>query len=155
MKSLNELLTKILYQSDREPVPTGFKDLDRILDGGLKPFTTTLVAGRPGMGKTAFLLDVAMHHALTTGKTVVYFSAFESAEDIAMRVIGKHTMAHGLEKILRLKGSETKDILDAAYDAMKRIPIAVFTWVVFILKAAMALIKIMLRLSIGGIMAQN
>lgn len=36
-----------------KPIATGFKDLDRRLDGGLERGTLTVVAARPGMGKTA------------------------------------------------------------------------------------------------------
>lgn len=37
-----------------KPIATGFKDLDRRLDGGLERGTLTVTAGRPGTGKTAF-----------------------------------------------------------------------------------------------------
>jgi replicative DNA helicase len=41
------------------PISTGHVDLDRRLDGGLERGTLTVVAGRPGMGKTAFGLGIA------------------------------------------------------------------------------------------------
>ena len=34
-------------------ISTGFDDLDRILDGGYERGTLNIIAGRPGMGKTA------------------------------------------------------------------------------------------------------
>lgn len=38
---------------------TGFRDLDKALGGGLYPGEVTVVAGRPGSGKTMFMLQVA------------------------------------------------------------------------------------------------
>ena len=39
-------------------VPTGLIDLDRLL-GGLQKSDLLIIAGRPGMGKTGFMLSVA------------------------------------------------------------------------------------------------
>lgn len=39
-----------------KPIATGFRDLDARLDGGVERGTLTIVAGRPGTGKTAFAL---------------------------------------------------------------------------------------------------
>jgi replicative DNA helicase len=46
-----------------KPIATGFEDLDKRLDGGLERGTLTVVAGRPGMGKTAFGLGIARNVA--------------------------------------------------------------------------------------------
>ena len=43
-------------------IPTGFKDLDEKLSG-LKNTDLVIVAARPGMGKTAFMLDIAKYAA--------------------------------------------------------------------------------------------
>lgn len=45
------------------PVSTGFDDVDDLLGGGLERGTLTVVAGRPGMGKTAFGLGLARNTA--------------------------------------------------------------------------------------------
>lgn len=42
-----------------KPIETGFADLDKRLDGGLERGTLTVIAGRPGMGKTAMGLCIA------------------------------------------------------------------------------------------------
>ena len=44
-------------------VPTGFLDLDR-LTAGLQPSDLIIVAGRPSMGKTSWVLNVAEHVAI-------------------------------------------------------------------------------------------
>jgi replicative DNA helicase len=53
-------------------LPTGFTDVDRILDG-LKGGDLVILAGRPSMGKTAFALNLAENVALN-GKPVLVFS---------------------------------------------------------------------------------
>jgi replicative DNA helicase len=42
-------------------MPTGFPDLDRLLTGGAKRGELVIVAARPGMGKTSFLLSVVLN----------------------------------------------------------------------------------------------
>ena len=54
-------------------VPTGFKDLDTYLSG-LQPSDFILVAARPSMGKTAFVLNVAENVAIKQQITTVVFS---------------------------------------------------------------------------------
>lgn len=46
-----------------KPISTGFAHLDEMLDGGLERGTLTVVAARPGMGKTAFGLGIARNVA--------------------------------------------------------------------------------------------
>jgi DNA repair protein RadA/Sms len=65
-------------------LPTGLEGLDRVLGGGLVQGTLILLAGEPGVGKSTLLLQVA---ALLSsgGRTVVYVTAEESAEQVAIR----------------------------------------------------------------------
>jgi len=46
-------------------IPTGFVDLDRKMNGGIRPGDLIIVAARPKMGKSAFAFNVAMNVALT------------------------------------------------------------------------------------------
>jgi replicative DNA helicase len=48
-------------------VPTGFLDLDKLLTG-LQPSDLLIIAGRPGQGKTGFLLSIAKNAGLTHKK---------------------------------------------------------------------------------------
>ncbi len=67
-------------------VPTGFIDLDRKLMG-LQPSDLLIIAGRPGQGKSGFLLSVAKNAALLHKKHVAIFSLEMSNEQVAQRLI--------------------------------------------------------------------
>jgi replicative DNA helicase len=71
-------------------VPTGFIDLDRLL-GGLQPSDLLIVAGRPGQGKTGFLLSIAKNAAQAYKKTVAIFSLEMSNEQLVQRLISQET----------------------------------------------------------------
>ncbi|HEX2698053.1 MAG TPA: DnaB-like helicase N-terminal domain-containing protein, partial [Anaerolineales bacterium] len=60
-------------------VPTGFVDLDKLLSG-LQPSDLLIIAGRPGQGKTGFLLSIAKNAGLTHKKHVAIFSLEMSNE---------------------------------------------------------------------------
>lgn len=64
--------------------PTGVAEFDRVLGGGIVPGQVVLLAGEPGVGKSTLLLAVA-HTLAAGGKTVLYVSGEESAEQIALR----------------------------------------------------------------------
>ncbi|MHB1002149.1 MAG: replicative DNA helicase [Armatimonadota bacterium] len=65
---------------------TGFKDLDKITSG-LQSSDFIIVAARPSMGKTAFVLDIARHIAVQEKKPVALFSLEMSKEQLAVRLI--------------------------------------------------------------------
>ena len=67
-------------------IPTGFYDLDR-MTAGLQPSDLVVVAARPGMGKTSFVLNIALNVALEEGGTVAIFSLEMSKEQIALRML--------------------------------------------------------------------
>jgi replicative DNA helicase len=71
-------------------VPTGFIDLDKMLTG-LQPSDLLIIAGRPGQGKTGFLLSIAMHAGLIRKKKVAIFSLEMSNEQVVQRLIAQQT----------------------------------------------------------------
>jgi replicative DNA helicase len=71
-------------------VPTGFIDLDKMLTG-LQPSDLLIIAGRPGQGKTGFLLSVAKNAGLTHKKHVAIFSLEMSNEQVVQRLIAQET----------------------------------------------------------------
>jgi replicative DNA helicase len=67
-------------------VPTGFVDLDE-MTSGLQPSDLVLVAARPSMGKTSFVLNIAQHVGTNTQMTVGFFSLEMSKEQLFMRLL--------------------------------------------------------------------
>ena len=68
-------------------VSTGFVDLDR-MTSGLQQGELVIVAGRPSMGKTTIVMNMAEHVALVEKKAVAVFSMEMSGPQLAMRMIG-------------------------------------------------------------------
>ena len=66
-------------------VPTGYEDLDK-LTAGLQPADLIIVAGRPGMGKTAFALNIATNAAYT-GVGAAVFSLEMAKEQLVLRML--------------------------------------------------------------------
>lgn len=80
-----------LYSQDEQQlgVPTGFKDLDKLL-GGLQKSDLLIVAGRPGMGKTSWLLSLALN-AARAKQRIAIFSLEMSVEQIVQRLVSSET----------------------------------------------------------------
>ena len=66
-------------------VPTGYDDLDK-LTAGLQPSELIIIAGRPGMGKTSFALNIAANAAFT-GAGVAVFSLEMAKEQLVLRML--------------------------------------------------------------------
>ena len=71
-------------------VPTGLHDIDELL-GGLQKSDLLIIAGRPGMGKTGFLLGTMRNAALIHKKHVAMFSMEMSNEQLLQRMIAMDT----------------------------------------------------------------
>lgn len=68
-------------------VPSGFVDLDR-MTSGLQAGELIVVAGRPSMGKTTLVMNMAEHVAIHGKRAVAVFSMEMSGTQLAMRMIG-------------------------------------------------------------------
>lgn len=66
-------------------IATGFIDLD-YRTAGMQPSDLILVAARPSMGKTAFVLNIAQHMAFKLNQTVAIFSLEMSKEQLVNRL---------------------------------------------------------------------
>ncbi len=67
-------------------VPTGFADLDDTLSG-MQKSNLLILAARPGVGKTAFSLNIAMQTSIMYKKKVAYFSLEMSKEELVDRLL--------------------------------------------------------------------
>jgi len=65
---------------------TGFDDIDKRLQG-LAPQDLVIVAGRPAMGKTSIVMNMAEHNAVDKNKTVAVFSMEMSKNSLVQRMI--------------------------------------------------------------------
>ena len=66
-------------------IATGFVDLD-YRTAGMQPADLVLIAARPSMGKTAFVLNIAEYVAFKQNKTVAIFSLEMSKEQLVNRL---------------------------------------------------------------------
>lgn len=81
-------LSDIEHRREREAgLKTGFYDLDRLLSGGLRGGEMVVVAGRPGMGKSTFAMDVCRFAAIGKKLTVAFFSLEMQAGQLFERVL--------------------------------------------------------------------
>jgi replicative DNA helicase len=125
------------FKRDRKlsGVATGLSDLDRMM-GGLQSSDLVIVAGRPGMGKTALATNIAFNVARAysgerqpdgtikrlDGGIVGFFSLEMSAEQLATRIIAEQSGVASY-KIRRgeIQEHEFARIADAARE-MERVP---------------------------------
>ncbi len=82
-----ELISKAAKSKDGlMGVSTGFPLMDKKLSG-FQPSQLIVVAGRPGMGKTSFALNIAEHVAVKEGRPVAIFSLEMSRDQLGMRLL--------------------------------------------------------------------
>lgn len=95
-------------------IPTGFIDLDYKLSG-LQPSDLVLVAARPSMGKTAFVLNIAQYVAFKKEKGVAIFSLEMSKEQLVNRLFALESQVDS--QALRtgnLKDSDWEKLIEGA-----------------------------------------
>jgi len=89
----------------RIPVPV--EEFNRALGGGIVPGSVVLIGGDPGIGKSTLLLQVSALLA-TSGKTTLYVSGEESAQQVKMRA---DRLGIAAEKLLVLSETNLSQIL--------------------------------------------
>lgn len=103
-------------------VPTGFKDLDDVTTG-LRAGTLNILAARPGVGKSALALNIALN-AARQGVRVIFFSLEMSADDLYQRVLA--TASHVPLSNMR-KGTLEQhiDAIAQAWNELNELPIVI------------------------------
>ncbi|WP_408069544.1 replicative DNA helicase [Butyrivibrio sp. JL13D10] len=86
MNALNKIEQASKMQGTVTGLATGFTDLD-YRTAGFQPSDLILIAARPSMGKTAFVLNIAQYMAFHQGKTVAVFSLEMSKEQLVNRLM--------------------------------------------------------------------
>ena len=95
-------------------VPTGFNDLDYKLSG-LQPSDLVLVAARPSMGKTAFVLNIAQYVAFKKEKGVAIFSLEMSKEQLVNRLFSLESQVDSQAiRTGNLKDSDWEKLIEGA-----------------------------------------
>ncbi len=95
MKRIQDILPELQKQmellaeskTDFTGLRTGFYDFDK-MTRGLQKNQVIIIAGRPGSGKSAFALNIALNVAIKEKKSVAFFSLEMSAEEITKRMFG-------------------------------------------------------------------
>jgi replicative DNA helicase len=75
-----------LNKGDPRTTHTGYRDFDGVTLG-LLPNDLAVIAGRPTVGKTSYVLGLAVDAATTGKKSVLYFSTDQSAQDLTRRAL--------------------------------------------------------------------
>lgn len=83
LKQISEIAEN---QGKMRGIPTGFKDFDNITNG-LQKSDLILLAARPGVGKTSFAMNIAVHAAMNEGKKVAVFDLEMSSEQLMQRAL--------------------------------------------------------------------
>ena len=92
--SLKELVSKTVEELEKQyntgetvtGLPTGFIRFDEMTTG-FHPSDLVIIAGRPGIGKTAFTLNIAQYLGVVKKKPVLFFSLEMSKEQIVERML--------------------------------------------------------------------
>ena len=88
----NETYDRLTKMSDPETrgdyvgIPTGLGELDKMITG-LNKSDLIILGARPGMGKTAFALNIARNVAVNENKTVCFFSLEMTRDQLAQRML--------------------------------------------------------------------
>ena len=92
---------------------TGLKAVDKALDG-LQRSDLIIVAGRPGMGKTGFMIGIAKHVGLALKRNVAFFTLEMSAEQLIQRMVAQETNIDSQKlRSAKLSDSEAQEVVHA------------------------------------------
>ena len=94
-------------------IPSGFYELDKVTTG-FHENELIILAARPGMGKTAIVLNIVVNVALATKKNVAVFNLEMNAEQLAMRMISSAGQIDGYKiRTGKLEHSDWKRVNEA------------------------------------------
>ena len=114
LNSLNAIEEAAKTKGRVTGIATGFTELDYKLTG-LHPAELILVAARPAMGKTAFVLDIAQYAAFKDNHAVAMFSLEMSKEQLVTRLMASESMVDSQQiRTGDLRDSDWEKLLEGA-----------------------------------------
>lgn len=124
LKSVSQALTETLRSlsaPEQSRIDTGFPKLDSVLKG-FEGGQLIIVGARPGVGKSAFLLDIA-ESAARAGNETLFVSLEMSASELTERLLARRSMATMDELIDRDLRDELWGDIAAASNRLERLPL--------------------------------
>jgi replicative DNA helicase len=120
MDTINEIMNTTARQGELSGVPSGFTDLDEKTDGFQKQ-ELTIIAARPSVGKTSFVLNIATNASLKFKKKIGMFSCEMNRGSLVRRMICSEAKINELAmRRGMLNAMDKEQIVNAAgrlYDA--------------------------------------
>ena len=116
-QAVKEIETAMNREDGISGVPTGFVNLDKVTSGWQKSDMIVLAA-RPGMGKTAFVLSMARNSAVEFGKATAVFSLEMSSVQLVNRLISGEAEISGED--IR-KGNLSKQEFEQLFERTKKL----------------------------------
>lgn len=113
VKTQSDLEKLATNKGDITGIPTGFYDFDKITSG-FHPYQMIVIAARPGMGKTAFALNMATNIAIQAKKSVAIFNMEMGAEQLVTRMLSSVGQIEGSKlKTGNLEHNDWKKVNEA------------------------------------------
>jgi replicative DNA helicase len=92
---LTKLLIEIRNSKGKIPYKTGFKELDSVLSGGIRPKQVCYLGAISSLGKTTFLVQMADNMA-ESGRDVLYFSLETPEDELIAKIISRYTLERSI-----------------------------------------------------------
>ena len=120
--TMSRIMAELKDENAGHKIKLGFPRLDSML-GGLKPGSLNILAARPGMGKSALAVNMAVNVA-ANNKTVAIYSVEMSKDEINTRLLSS-AMSKPLSEVLSSKRLSEADLkqIDAALVKLSEYPI--------------------------------
>lgn len=114
--SLDKISSAAKNKGSVTGIPTGFIDLD-YKTAGLQPSALIIVAARPAMGKTAFVLNIAQHVACRQHKCCAIFSLEMAKEELVNRLFALQSKVDAQKlRTGNLEEADWESLIEAATD---------------------------------------